>query len=90
MEHKINEIITYNFEGETIQLEVIPTKDSSCQDCFFHLKYKSCYNIRNIVGECENEFRTDKTPVIFRKVIKKTVDSDKQSSDIYKKKRFIR
>ena len=30
MERKINDIITYNHESETIQLEVIPTKDSTC------------------------------------------------------------
>ena len=85
MEYKANEIINYNFDGETIQLKVIPTKDSSCRDCFFNLKYKSCYNIRNIIGQCESDFRTDKTPVIFRKVIKTIVNSNNQSSGIYKK-----
>ena len=78
MEHKINDIITYIHEGETIYLEVTPTKDSSCQDCFFHLKYNCCSNIRNIVGQCDKDFRTDNTPVIFKqinnKIMKKTID----------------
>ena len=78
MERKLNDIITYNFEGETIHLKVIPTKDSSCQDCFFHLKYNCCSNIRNIVGQCDKEFRTDNTHVIFKqinnKIMKKTID----------------
>ena len=78
MEHKINDIITYNHEGKTIYLEVTPTKDSTCQGCFFHLKYNSCSNIRNIVGQCDKEFRTDNTPVIFKqinnKIMKKTID----------------
>lgn len=86
MEHKIDEIIPYNFEGEDIYLEVIPTKANSCQDCFFYKNEKTCCSaIRNIIGICDKNDRTDKTPVIFRKVIKKIVDSDKQSSDIYKK-----
>ena len=78
MERKINDIITYNHEGETIYLKVTPTKDSSCQDCFFHLKYNCCSNIRNIVGQCDKDFRTDNTPVIFKqinnKIMKKTID----------------
>lgn len=86
MEHKIDEIIPYNFEGETIYLKVTPTKDSSCQDCFFHLKYKFCYNIRNIIGECENEFRTDKTPVIFRKINNKIMKNItlEEARELYK------
>ena len=78
MEHKVNEIITYNHKGKIIQLEVIPIKDNICKDCFFHLKYNSCSNIRNIVGQCDKEFRTDNTPVIFKqinnKIMKKTID----------------
>ena len=78
MEHKIDDIITYNHEGVTIYLEVTPTKDSSCQGCFFHLKYNCDSNIRNIVGQCYKEFRTDNTPVIFTKInnnsMKKTID----------------
>lgn len=78
MEYKINEIITYNYEGETIYLKVTPTKDSSCQGCFFHLKYNCCSSIRNIIGTCDKIDRTDKTYVIFRKInnnpMKKTID----------------
>ena len=80
MEHKIDDIIPYNFEGETIYLKVTPTKDSSCRDCFFYLNYncRSCSTIRDIIGQCDTNLRTDKTPVIFRKVMKK-----KKTIDIY-------
>ena len=78
MERKANDIITYNHECETIYLEVTPTKDSTCQGCFFHLKYNSCSNIRNIVEQCDKEFRTDNTHVIFKqinnKIMKKNID----------------
>ena len=86
MELKIDEIITYNNNNETIQLVVIPTKANSCEDCFFYKNEKTCCSaIRNIIGECDKNNRIDKTPVIFRKVIKKTVDSDNQLYSIYKK-----
>ena len=88
MEHKIDEIITYNNNNETIQLVVIPTKANSCEDCFFYKNEKTCCSaIRNIIGECDKNNRIDKTPVIFREIIKKenTIDSNKQLSDIYKK-----
>ena len=87
MEHKIDEIIPYNFEGETIYLKVTSVRDCSCRDCFFYLNYKSCHNVRDIIGQCDNKLRTDKTHVIFRKIMKNEniVKSDNQSSDIYKK-----
>ena len=79
MERKVNDIITYNFKGEDIYLEVIPTKANSCEDCFFYKNEKThCYAIRNIIGICDKNDRTDKTPVIFRKVMKK-----KKTIDIY-------
>lgn len=79
MEHKINDIITYNFKDENIYLEVIHTKANSCEDCFFYKNEKTCCSaIRNIIGECDKNNRTDKTPVIFRKIIKK-----KKTIDIY-------
>lgn len=79
MERKTNEIITYNYEGKTINLEVIPTKANSCENCFFYKNEKTCcFAIRNIIGECYKNNRTDKTPVIFRKVMKK-----KKTIDIY-------
>ena len=79
MELKVNDIITYNFKGEDIYLEVIPTKANSCGDCFFYKNEKTyCSAIRNIIGECDKNNRTDKTPVIFRKVMKK-----KKTIDIY-------
>ena len=79
MEHKINEVITYNHEGETIYLEVTPTKDSTCQGCFFNGNYRTCCSsIRNIIGTCNKIDRTDNTNVIFKqinnKIMKKTID----------------
>ena len=79
MERKVNDIITYNHEGETIQLEVTPTKDNTCQGCFFYKNYKDCCsNIKSIIGQCDKDFRTDNTPVIFtkinNKIMKKTID----------------
>ena len=86
MELKVSDIITYNFKGEDIYLEVIPTKANSCEDCFFYKNEKTCCSaIRNIIGECDKNNRIDKTPVIFRKIIKKIFYSDNKSSDIYKK-----
>lgn len=86
MEHKQNEIITYNYKNELIQLEVTPVRDDICKDCFFYRNYKTCCSyVRNIIGTCDKKDRTDNTNVIFRKIIKKTVNSDKQSSNIYKK-----
>ena len=79
MEHKIDEIITYSNNNKTIQLVVIPTKANSCEDCFFYKNEKTCCSaIRNIIGECDKNNRIDKTPVIFRKVMKK-----KKTIDIY-------
>ena len=79
MEHKINEIIVYNDKGETIQLEVTPMKDNTCQGCFFYKNYKACCsNIKSIIGQCDKDFRTDNTPIIFtkinNKIMKKTID----------------
>ena len=87
MEHKINEVITYNHKGETIQLKVTPTIDNICKDCFFYGHYNVCSDIRDIIGTCDKIDRTDNTHIIFREIIKKenTIDSNKQSSDIYKK-----
>ena len=88
MEHKIDKIITYNNNNEIIQLVVIPTKANSCEDCFFYKNKKTYYSaIRNIIGECDKNNRIDKTPVIFRKIIKKenTINSDNQLYCIYKK-----
>lgn len=79
MEHKINEIITYNYEGETIHLKVTPMKDSTCQGCFFNGKCRTYWPcIEHIVGSCDKINRTDNTPVIFtkinNKIMKKTID----------------
>ena len=69
MEHKVNEIIAYNHEGETIYLEVTPTKDNTCQDCFFRETCRTCWsNIKNIVGSCDKFYRSDNTSVIFKQI----------------------
>ena len=66
MEHKINEIITYIHEGEIVHLKVTPTKDESCQGCFFYSN-TNCSNVINIIGQCYKDLRRDKTDVIFKK-----------------------
>ena len=69
MEHKIDEIIPYNFEGETIYLKVTPTKNNTCQGCFFYENCRTCWSdIKNIVGSCDKIHRSDNTPVIFTKI----------------------
>ena len=79
MEHKINDIIDYNHEGETIHLKVTPMKDSTCQGCFFNGKCRTYWPcIEHIVGSCDKINRSDKTHVIFKqinnKIMKKTID----------------
>ena len=78
MERKVNDIIIYNHEGETIYLKVTSTKDNTCQGCFFHGKCKDWTCIKNIVGQCDKKFRTNNTSVIFKqinnKIMKKTID----------------
>ena len=69
MEYKANEIITYKSKDETIYLEVTPTRDNTCKGCFFYENYKTCDStIRDIIGICYKEYRTDNTAVIFRNI----------------------
>lgn len=71
MEHKINEVIAYNFKGKIIYLKVTPAKDSTCKDCFFNGKHRTCSPfIRNIIGTCDRICRTDNTSVIFKQINK--------------------
>ena len=72
MEHKVNDIITYNHNGETIYLKVV--EDFDCINCFFY-SAACCSDIRNDIGDCLNIRRTDKTPVIFKKVNNKTMNN---------------
>ena len=79
MERKLNDIITYNHEDETIYLEVTPTKHNLCIDCFFSKGYNpNCSAVRNIIGVCDKIDRTDNIPVIFKqinnKIMKKTIN----------------
>ena len=87
MEHKINDIITYNHEGETIYLEVIPTKDNICQGCFFNGKCRTYWpDIKNIVGVCDKVHRTDNTPIIFKQINNKIMKNItlEEARDLYK------
>ena len=87
MEHKINEVITYNHEGETIYLEVIPTKNSTCQGCFFNGKCRTYWPcIEHIVGSCDKINRTDNTPVIFKQINNKIMKNItlEEARELYK------
>ena len=71
MERKINDVITYNHEDETIYLKVTPVRDNTCKDCFFYKDYRTCSPfIRNIIGTCDRICRTDNTSVIFKQINK--------------------
>ena len=81
MERKLNEIITYVHEGETIYLKVTPIKDNTCQSCFFHGKCRTYWpNIKDVVGVCDKVHRTDNISVIFKQINNKIM---KKSIDIY-------
>ena len=87
MEHKIDEIIYYNNNNETIQLVVIPTKANSCEDCFFYKNEKTyCSSVRNIIGICDKNYRTDKISIIFRKINNKLMKNItlKEARELYK------
>ena len=81
MEHKINDIITYNHNGETIYLKVI--EDFDCKNCFFY-STACCSDIRNDVGDCLSIRRSDKTPIIFKKVNNKTMNENIDLTKILK------
>lgn len=72
MEHKVNDIITYNHNGETIYLKVI--EDFHCDNCFFY-STACCSDIRNDIGDCLGSRRSDKTPIVFKKVNNKTMNN---------------
>ena len=81
MEHKVNDIITYNHNGETIYLKVI--EDFDCINCFFY-STACCSDIRNDIGDCLGSRRSDKTPVIFKKVNNKTMNENIDLTKILK------
>lgn len=83
MEYKIDDIISYNDEGETIYLKVTPTRDVTCRGCYFHGHKCHCSTIKNIVGECSENKRTDKQTVIFTKVNNSNNMKKKATIDIY-------
>lgn len=65
MEYKTDDIISYNEDGETIYLKVIPTRDITCQGCYFYRHKYPCSTLRNVIGNCTKDARTDKQTVIF-------------------------
>lgn len=69
MEHKIYEVITYNYNGKIIHLEVIPTTDNNCTNCFFYSNI-NCANIENIIRRCIDIRRIYKTSIIFKEINK--------------------
>lgn len=81
MEHKVNDIINYNYNGETIYLKVV--EDFDCINCFFY-SIACCSNIRNDIGDCLGSRRTDKTPVIFKKVNNKIMNENIDLTKILK------
>ena len=75
MEHKIDKIITCEYNNKIITLKVTPTRDSTCSGCFFYQNYKSCcYNMKNVIGYCAKYNRKDKTSVIFEQINNKTMN----------------
>lgn len=69
MEHKVNEIITYNNEGETIHLKVTPMKNSTCQGCLFQGKCNPYWPyIKDILDAYNKLQRSDNTPIIFKQI----------------------
>lgn len=82
MEYKVDDMISYNDEGKTIYLQVTPTRDITCHGCYFLGHKCHCSTIKNIVGECSKNKRTDKQTVIFTKVNNKIMKK-KITIDIY-------
>ena len=78
MERKVNEIITYNHKDKIIHLKVISDKDNTCKGCFFNENTDCdvCETIRNTIGYCSNEFRSDNTSIIFKQINNKNYEKD--------------
>lgn len=75
MEHEIDKIITCKYNNKTINLKVIPTRDSTCSGCFFYKDAKTyCFNVKNIIGNCAKHNRKDKTSIIFKQITDKTMN----------------
>ena len=87
MEHKINEVITYNHEGETIYLKVTPVKDNTCKGCFFQGKCNIYWRyIKYILGNCDKIVRSDNTHVIFKRINNKLMKNItlEEARELYK------
>lgn len=74
MEHEIDKIITCKYNNKTITLKVTAIRDSTCSGCFFYKDSKTyCFSVKNIIGNCAKHNRKDKTSVIFKQIIDKTM-----------------
>lgn len=82
MEYKVDDIISYNDDGKTIYFQVTPTRDITCQGCYFHRHKYPCSTLRNVIGNCTKDARTDKQTVIFTKLNNNNMKK-KATIDIY-------
>lgn len=74
MEHEIDKIITCKYNNKTITLKVTPIRDSTCSGCFFYKDSKTyCFSVKNVIGSCAKLNRKDKTSIIFKQIIDKTM-----------------
>ena len=66
MERKVGEV--FGFKGESLQ--VMESRDSNCEGCFFHTHEFPCRDEddRNITGQCVYFRRIDQKDVVFVKV----------------------
>lgn len=70
MDVKVNNIIKFN--DKLYKCIKSPIDRHACTKCAF-LK-ENCTNIKNIIGECSSDYRSDKTSIIFEE-IKENVDT---------------
>lgn len=82
MEYKVDDIISYNEDDETIYLKVTPTRDITCHGCYFHRHKYPCSPMRTIIGNCTKDARSDKQNIIFTKVNNNNMKK-KTTIDIY-------
>ena len=61
MERSVGDKFKYN------DLVLKVKKGNGCDGCFFYDEYCCLDKIRNIIGDCTDNLRTDKVPIIFIK-----------------------
>lgn len=57
MERKLGEVFEY--KGHKLKVQ----EGEFCDECYF---YEKCYDATDIAGDCNHQFRKDKTSVIFK------------------------